>query len=288
MTGRRHGPGSPPDPPGRVRIVATLPLTGTTGAPDPETAPAMARLRGYNLVAAGAHLIQGVLILVLANNFALPVTASYMSGPPGATTPRDVVTLFDVRTAWIVAAFFFCSAVAHVAVAGPGWTRYTADLARDRNPYRWVEYSVSSSLMIVVIAQLVGIADVAALVALVGVNASMIAFGWLQERYESPGGGWWPFALGCGAGIAPWVAIGIYLIGPGAGAHPPGFVYVIFVSLFVCFNAFAINQYLQYGQVGPWRDYLFGERAYITLSLVAKSLLAWQIFASTLASAQAG
>jgi hypothetical protein len=245
---------------------------------------AIARLRGYNLVAGGAHLIQGILILVLANDFALPVTASYMTGPPGDTAPREVVQLFDLRTAWVIAAFFFCSAVAHFAVAGPGWTRYSSDLLRNRNPYRWIEYSVSSSLMIVVIAQLTGIEDVAALVALVGVNASMIAFGWLQERYESPGGGWWPFVLGCGAGITPWVAIGIYLIGPGSSAHPPGFVYAIFFSLFVFFNTFAVNQYLQYARVGRWRDYLFGERTYITLSLVAKSLLAWQIFASTLAS----
>ena len=29
---------------------------------------------------------------------------------------------------------------------------------------------------------------------------------------------------------------------------------------------------------------LIGERAYVTLSLLAKSLLAWQVFASTLAS----
>jgi len=263
-------------------------MAQTTVAPAVAPVPSavMARLRHYNLVAAAAHLAQGILILVLANDFALPVAASYMTGPPGATTPRQVVTLFDLRTAWVIAAFFFCSAIAHLSVAGPGFDRYAADLARSRNPYRWVEYSVSSSLMIVVIAQLVGIADVAALVALVGVNASMIAFGWLQERYESPGGGWWPFVLGCGAGITPWVAIGIYLIGPGADAHPPGFVYAIFVSLFVCFNAFAVNQFLQYRRVGRWHDYLVGERAYITLSLVAKSLLAWQIFASTLASSQ--
>ena len=87
------------------------------------------RLRGYNLTAAAAHLIQGILILVLANDFALPVTASYMTGPPGGTRPRDVVTLFDLRTAWVIAAFFFCSAVAHLSVAGPGWDRYTSRMA---------------------------------------------------------------------------------------------------------------------------------------------------------------
>ena len=33
-----------------------------------------------------------------------------------------------------------------------------------------------------------------------------------------------------------------------------------------------------------WADYLVGERTYITLSLVAKSLLAWQVFSGTLAA----
>jgi hypothetical protein len=51
----------------------------------------------------------------------------------------------------------------------------------------------------------------------------------------------------------------------------------------VFFNIFAINMWLQYRRVGRWRSYLFGERTYILLSLVAKSLLAWQVFAGTLA-----
>jgi hypothetical protein len=39
---------------------------------------------------------------------------------------------------------------------------------------------------------------------------------------------------------------------------------------------------LQYKKVGPWKNYLYGELTYIILSLVAKSLLAWQVFAGTL------
>lgn len=67
-------------------------------------------------------------------------------------------------------------------------------------------------------------------------------------------------------------------------ADQHGFVVGIFVSLFVFFNSFALNQWLQYRQVGPWRSYAFGEKAYLVLSLVAKSALAWQIFAGSLAS----
>jgi len=39
---------------------------------------------------------------------------------------------------------------------------------------------------------------------------------------------------------------------------------------------------LQYKKIGKWRDYLYGERMYIVLSLIAKSALAWQVFAGTL------
>jgi len=78
----------------------------------------------------------------------------------------------------------------------------------------------------------------------------------------------------------------VYTIAPGStsGAEPPAFVYAIIVSLFRFFNVFAVNQWLQYKQVGRWRDYLVGERADVTLSLVAKSALAWQIFAGALAA----
>jgi len=141
--------------------------------------------------------------------------------------------------------------------------------------------------MIVLIAQIPGISDIAALVAIFGVNASMILFGWLQEKYEQPGsGGLLPFIFGCVAGIVPWIAITIYVISPGStsSAEIPGFVYGIIVSLFLFFNSFALVQYLQYKQVGKWANYRYGERAYIFLSLIAKSLLAWQIFAGTLAN----
>lgn len=248
------------------------------------SASLLAGLRPYNLVAGCLHLAQATAIVVLAHDFALPVRATYMAGPPGPNVASQTVTLFDLSFVWAIVAFFALSALAHFTVSGPAWGSYQIQLGKNRNPYRWLEYSLSSSIMIVLIAMLAGINDIAALLALVGVNASMIGFGWMQERYESPGSGLGPFWIGCIAGIIPWIAIGIYLFGPGAAAHPPAFVYWIFFSLFVFFNCFAINQWLQYKQIGRWRHYLVGERAYVTLSLVAKSLLAWQIFASTLAS----
>jgi len=258
-------------------------VTASAPAIDPAV---RTRLRRANVVAAVLHAGQAVAVVALASDFTLPVTASYLAGPPG-TTPDDPVVLFDVPTGLAVSAFLALSALAHVLVATVWWRRYADDLAQQRNPARWVEYSLSASLMIVLIAQLVGISDVAALAALFGVNAAMILFGWLQEHYERPGGrGWLPFVFGCVAGAVPWIAISVYLFSPGStsDASAPGFVYGIFVSLFLFFNVFALNQWLQYRAIGRWRDYLFGERVYIVLSLTAKSALAWQVFGGTLAS----
>jgi hypothetical protein len=241
----------------------------------------MGRLRPYNLGMAALHFVQGVAVLLLSNEFALPVTAAFMEGPPGS--PAATEQLFTIPLGPAVAAFLFISAAAHLVVGTVGWSTYRGQLLRNKNDARWIEYSISASLMIVLIAMITGIADIAALVAIFGVNAAMILFGQLQEHYEEPGHArWLPFIFGCIAGIVPWIAIGIYLWSPGSAAEPPAFVYAIFVSLFVFFNSFALNMVLQYRQVGPWRDYLFGERVYVLLSLVAKSALAWQIFANTL------
>lgn len=241
------------------------------------------RLRLYNVVMGILHLVQGAAILALSNEFGLPVTATFMENAPGAEPP-SLDILFDLRIGPAVAAFALLSALAHFVLASPiGFPWYRRNLARFRNDARWIEYSVSASIMIVLIAMLTGISDIAALVALFGVNASMIFFGLVQEHYTRPGeGSLLPYWLGCIAGAVPWVAIAIYFFSPGSAATPPGFVYGIFISLFIFFNVFAVTMWLQYRRIGPWRDYLFGESTYIFLSLTAKSALAWQVFFPTL------
>jgi hypothetical protein len=245
-----------------------------------------ARLRRYNIGMGLLHALQGGLVLALANDFTLPVIATYMTGPPGATDP-SVEPLLDVSIAWGVALFLFISAIAHFTIAAPrvfDW--YMANLEKERNYARWIEYSLSSSVMVVLIAMLVGIADIAALIAIAGVNASMILFGLLQEKYETPGESvsWLSYWFGVLAGAIPWVVIAIYLFSPGFEAEPPGFVYGIFFSLFFFFNVFAVVMVLQYKKVGRWSNYVYGESTYVLLSLVAKSALAWQVFGGTLAT----
>ena len=246
----------------------------------------ISRLRVFNIVAGTFHLLQAlVLIFILsriADQVTFPVTANYLGGPPGVDVPTERVTLFNVNVGVGVVAFLALSAFFHFLISSPAFFgRYSNGLKHNRNYFRWLEYSLSSSIMIWLIAQITGITDVAALFAIFAVNAAMIMFGALQEKYETPGsGGFVPFIFGSIVGIVPWIAIVIYFVAPGTARTqgPPDFVYGIILALFIFFNTFAVNQALQYRRVGPWRDYLVGERVYIILSLAAKSLLAWQVF----------
>ncbi|MEZ5279217.1 MAG: heliorhodopsin HeR [Acidimicrobiales bacterium] len=251
------------------------------------SAPSTVGLRKLNLVFGLVHLLSGTAMVVLGNDFGLWVTSTFLDGVPGGRVdPGRLTNQFEVPLAWGTAAFMFLSAFFHLLIASPiAFGAYRNEITNRRNRFRWVEYSLSASLMIVLIALLVGISDIAALVAIAGVNAAMILFGWLMETSNDLEGAevnWSPFWFGCVAGAVPWVAVGIYLFGPGEGA--PTFVYAIFFSIFVFFNVFALNQALQYARIGPWKRYEFGEKAYVWLSITAKSVLAWQIFANTLAA----
>ena len=242
------------------------------------------RLRIWNIVVGLILAVQAILIAGLTNGFSLPVTGSFLNGPPG--TSPELRHLFHIATGWGVFAFLAISALSLLIIASPPvFPWYKRNLLQNRNYGRWIEYFFSSSIMIVLISQICGISDLAGLVAIFGINGCMILFGALQEKYEKPGkGGWLPFWFGSFAGAIPWIAIAIYVWAPGIAASPPGFVYGIIASLFIFFNCFAVNMVLQYKQVGPWKDYLYGERAYIILSLTAKALLAWQVFFPVLSS----
>jgi hypothetical protein len=232
-----------------------------------------------------AHAAQAIAILLLANGTTIPITWSYIDGPPAVGT-QQTETLYDLPFGPAVAAFLLLAAVDHGLMAAPrvvGW--YERNLAAETNPARWWEYSVSASLMVVLIAMLSGVSEGTALIALFGANAAMILFGLVMERVNRPGApvDWRPFAYGCAIGAVPWLAIGLQIAVSASEASVPGFVLAIFVTLFALFNSFAVNMWLQYRRTGRWRSYLFGERAYLVLSLVAKSALAWQVFGGALA-----
>jgi len=250
--------------------------------------PEIGKVKRLNLIAGALHLVSMLAILALANDAKLPVNATYLTEAPGTGNFSDPINLFNLKIGYMVAAFLALSAFFHFFIISPSmFGKYTTGLKNHINVFRWVEYSLSSTIMIIVILQLNGTADYIALMGIAGVNVSMILFGWLQEKYTTPGDGdLLPFWFGCIAGIVPWLATLVNILSPKGPAESttPGFVYGIVISLFILFNCFAIVQYKQYKARGKWANYLHGERLYIILSLVAKSILAWQVFSGSLAS----
>lgn len=265
----------------------------------PETAERLQNLRKWNIGVGGLHLIQGIIILAISSSFAIEIVAIVQTGPPGAPGSLSVSkNFFDFNFPIAIAIFLFLAAGDHLLTSvTPLRKWYERNLLQGINYARWIEYSVSASIMILLIALLNGINNLYALIALFGVNAAMILFGLVMEQVNRNRDtvNWWPFIFGCIAGIIPWIAITIALItastdntmidGVAANADGvPPFVYGIVISLFLLFNCFALNQWLQYRGKGKFTDYLYGEKVYLVLSLVAKSALAWQIFAGTLAN----
>lgn len=245
-------------------------------------------LRRFNAIMGLLHLLQGILMIVLSNETTYPIYSNFLrfDQETFSLTP-DPKVFYELRFGPAVAVFLLLSAVAHFALATFGYDWYVRNLKKGMNPARFYEYALSSSLMIVLIGMLVGFWDLGGLILIFGINATMNLFGIMMELHNqtTQKTNWTSFIFGVFAGILPWVVIVWYFLASvsSAGAEPPAFVYAIIPTLFVFFNIFAINMFLQYKKVGRWKDYLFGERVYIILSLTAKTALAWQIFAGTLA-----
>ena len=240
-------------------------------------------LRNWNLGLTVLHAAQAAVVIALASGFAIALTTTPPANPPSTRLP-DAETLVDVRIGAAVAVFLALAAIDHLLTATVARSTYEADLAQGINRFRWVEYSISATIMVLLIAMYSGITEITAVIAIAGANVAMILFGWLQERFNPPDRTettMLPFWFGTIAGIAPWIAIWFNVV---TADEVPGFVYGIVVAETILFFSFGLNQWLQYRRIGRWADYLYGEKSYLVLSLVAKSLLAWQIYGGSLAT----
>jgi Heliorhodopsin len=260
-------------------------------------------LRKWNLIMGFLHLIQGIAMVLLSKDI---LTESW----------------YSVNLGIVISLFLFASAIAHFVTILPNvYEWYIKNLKNKLNLIRWYEYAISSSIMVYVIAIQCGIRDGFTLLLLFGINACMNLFGASMEMHNSSlrqlsilkqtgksdieqvtqdldedklfKPNWSHFIYGCFAGILPWVVMGTYFfisldrLGqveelPQRVKDVLNTVKLIFPTLFVFFNLFAINMILQYKRVGKWKNYLFGEKAYIVLSLLAKSFLAWFIWGGTI------
>jgi hypothetical protein len=246
-------------------------------------------LRRFNLIMGVFHLIQGIAMIALSSDFSITLSTQYLRAVISGNSfslEQNLQPAASIPFGPAVALFLLLSAGAHFLLGTVLYNWYVKNLKRKINQARWYEYALSSSLMIVLIGMLVGVYDVSTLILMFSINAMMNLFGLMMELHNQTTSktDWTAFVYGCIAGIMPWIVIVLYISGAAQSVNTeiPAFVYAIIVTLFIFFNIFAVNMWLQYRGIGPWKNYLYGERVYIILSLVAKSLLAWQIWAGQL------
>jgi hypothetical protein len=245
------------------------------------------QLQIFNRIAGSFHLVQAaVLLLILNQTTKIPVITRFFDQTPDGIRPVSE-TLFEFPIALIAPIFLLLSALFHFIISSPFYIRrYEQNIKNGINPLRWWEYAISSSLMLVVLMMLGGLIELSTIVFIFTLNFIMNMMGLMMEKYNqlTKKTSWFPFNIGVIAGIVPWIMGGLYFWVSTSNIADaiPAYAQFGFLLTFLFFNTFAINMWLQYKKISKWKDYAFGEKVYIVLSLTAKSALGWIVVLGTL------
>lgn len=236
-------------------------------------------LRTFNLIVAAVHV--ALLYMFLQIDMSRPVTILSIetsTAPDRApTTTADTLLSLDIFT--VIASYLGIAIIAHVFVATIGWRWYRDFLKQHRNPFRWIEYALSCSLMLVALALGVGMADYAILVAIFGMSFVMNLSGMVFENIAHKSGTtyWSPFVLGCIVGTVPWILLLTHIYSS-AGSMQLDFALAVSWTVLIIYLLFPLNMFLSAKRLGPWQSYVTTEMIYISLSLFAKALLAGLLY----------
>lgn len=262
---------SPPPGPTRVEIDAA-----TSG-----------RLRNWNLGVGLLMLVSSVAMFVLAdpkNKLSLFAVYSTQGRDEGEEWGLLPIHLGNTIPGYYSAVFLLLAALDHLLVASVLRAYYERCLAQACNPIRWIEYSISASVMHVMVGQLSGVLEIHLVIGIAALTGVTMVFGYFQEKMNSDRLGdvarktFVPFWIGMVPHLANWGIISSYFFYSLHKGDPPDFVYAILIVISLLDSSFALNMYLQQKEIGRWRSYVFGEVAFVVLSLTSKHLLAWLNF----------
>ena len=266
---------------------------------DPDTNKIIKRIDNWNLGAMVLHFCSSAAIWRLSNNpWKVYLTRAVTEWKPlhgKSGSCSDVpcfigvthVTVGSISLEGMVVAFHAMSCVAHFY----NWRNkdtYHVWLGKKMNPGRWVEYFFSASLMQVVIQVLCGFYDIWTLTLCAVCIAVTQLFGHATEQFlhhskgeQDPRENWQFFIFGWISFIVPWVGVyfNFYDSVPRSEPGPPTWVKYIVWTLFAAFASFAFVMFLFLKNYTDKNAMYTAELRYIGLSLFAKTILAWQLFA---------
>jgi len=192
-----------------------------------------------------------------------------------------VNTVAELQLSTLVAAYFAVAAFHHLLVVLPGvFPIYKSCLEHRSNPFRWLEYIVSATIMIVILALLLGIQDIVVIGLLAICMSSCNSLGFAFERSRSGTIGAYTHVLGWLPFAAVW---GVLFLKFGEGNYDPAvgnFVGPFFYAMFLLFDAFGVTQLLQF--FGAYQHYVSVEYTFVVLSVVTKSVMGAAAFIAIL------
>ena len=274
------------------------------------------KLTKWNIAMCIFHGFFGVITLVIGNlDLRVPVYGSsvqlILGGENGsavgtnATDGWAIKPDFSERACWMhltwaTACFFFLSCFAHLGNALVWKKQYLRALASGYAPFRWIEYTFSASVMILILAYTSGTNTLPVLVALFGLTAITMFFGHLHEvicrpksldewavtsklwRLQAHFMGYIPQCFAWGLVVAQFMEAGGTSTTDGAGEkrQMPTFVYIIVFGELLIFWSFGMVQLIV--SLRPPSKYYQGEVAYMWLSLGAKGLLGLLVLSNVL------
>lgn len=266
-------------------------------------------LTTLNAVAMVSHFLMawavlGVCIWKDAAHKCVPITNTFNIGRPagyGNTSSYETLPGSGICYGYLAFAFELVCFFAHWWV---WWydTDYVQQIIPSMvNPWRWNEYALSASLMVISVAVVSGSHSLGAVLGFVGCNVGTMYTGqwsemvnrkdvalerWVDRReisdkptqpewVKSAKSTWTPFVVGCVLQAFVWTGIfASYGASVSRQQDPPvpWFVHAFVVQLFVAFNSFALVEALWLGT--NWiKTYKDKEWHYMFLSLSSKMIL---------------
>jgi len=274
------------------------------------------RLTRWNIAMCIFHAFFAIITLALGNlDLRVPVYGSGVrlivggeNGSAVGTNATDGWALepdFSERACWMhltyaTACFFLLSCLAHGGAAFLWKKQYLRALGSGYAPFRWVEYTFSAPVMILILAYTSGTITMPVLVSLFGLTSITMFFGHLHEvicrpksldewavaslpfRLQAHFLGYVPQFFAWGLVVAQFMEAGGASTTDASGekSQMPTFVYAIVFCELLIFWSFGMVQLVV--SLRPPSKYYQGEIAYMWLSLFSKGLLGLLVLSNVL------
>lgn len=264
-------------------------------------------------VLAVVHLVQALTQFGLTASrtpVTLPVTRTSLivnsSAPPWSQSVSfNVDTSFPrVQVMYMTASFLLITAVAHF-ITGLGykydmiWTFnddpdvFISKRMFKSSTLRWIEYSITSTIMIVAILLICAVTDIYAIINGALCNFAMILFGHFSDEFRfqaisghsSKTNAYFSWAVGAVVGLGPWISIWMSFAYSGVSSTSVGVIVAsaTFTTMSFFFSFAAASAYYTYyspikytsltDETRTWEEYV-----YPLLSATSKTLLSWLVY----------